>query len=285
MKYTIFQRQLRIEGCLFNITIDRNFSTALVPTPTQMHNHANWELHFVREGLLTYRIGGDDVVITPGHVCIIRPNTYHSSDGAGAHTGYRLRLSMDGCSAAALYAALPWSGGFCMLDASERVFRLLERIRGEFTAMSWGKEQRLDACLTLLITDLWGRQLAAGTTCLPKFTPDEDEYGVQIDAFFALHYKEDITLADLAAALFVSPRQASRILSHNYGMTFKNKLAELRVNDARELLAAGTASVTEIAQQLGYGNVRYFTRMFRARTGLSPSEFRRSCKSGAGETN
>ena len=280
-KRTAFFRQVRIENCLFTVTIDYNFS-ASSPAPTRMHNHAAYELYFVRSGRLLYRIGTENVEIRPGQCCVIKPGIYHSKQAAGVHDSYRLKLTMDSATSAALSDALPWTNGLCTQPVGESVFQLLHNIHIEFTGMNWGKDQRLHAYLTLLIMELWGRTLAASAN-MPASPPAEDDYPMKIDEFFALHFKEDITCAHLAAALFVSERQVSRILKCNYGMSFKSKLSEIRINAAKELLLATDQSVTQIAQNLGYRNARYFTRMFRANTGRSPSAFRRGYQQPSGK--
>ena len=82
--------------------------------------------------------------------------------------------------------------------------------------------------------ELFGNTIRAATANTPVSTPVEDDYATKIDDFFALRYREDVTLSDLAAALFISERQVSRILQSNYGMSFKNKLVEMRINAAKE---------------------------------------------------
>ena len=281
IKRTAFFRQIRIESCLFTVTIDYNFFSTTT-AQTKIHCHAAYELHFVHTGRLIYRIDSEDVDIEPGHCCIICPNVYHSKTISTDNQGYRLKMTFDEGTAAILSRALPWQNGHCLLAVSPSIFRFLQSIAVEYTSMNWGKDERLHAHLTLMIMELFGNTIRAATANTPVSTPVEDDYATKIDDFFALRYREDVTLSDLAAALFISERQVSRILQSNYGMSFKNKLVEMRINAAKEQLLSSTDSVTQIAQSLGYGNPRYFTRMFRANTGHSPAAFRQRYRRSAG---
>jgi AraC-like DNA-binding protein len=49
----------------------------------------------------------------------------------------------------------------------------------------------------------------------------------------------------------------------------------LRLQRAAQLLAAGTDQVAVIAYETGFNNVSYFTRMFKAKYGVSPTEYKR----------
>jgi AraC-like DNA-binding protein len=282
-KRTAFFRQIRIENCLFTVTIDYNFFST-TPTPTKIHCHAAYELHFVQTGHMIYRIDSEDIDIAPGQCCIVCPNVYHSKAIATNNQGYRLKMTLDEGTAAVLSRALPWRNGYCLLSVSPSIFQLLQNIAVEFTSMNWGKDERLHAHLTLMIMELFGNAIRSAIADTPASAPVEDDYATKIDEFFAVRYREDVTLSDLAAALFISERQVSRILQNNYGMSFKSKLMEMRINAAKEQLLTSTDSVTQIAQSLGYSNTRYFTRMFRTNTGYSPSAFRRGYRQSGKST-
>jgi AraC-like DNA-binding protein len=55
-------------------------------------------------------------------------------------------------------------------------------------------------------------------------------------------------------------------------------LQRYRVNQARELLKTGQASITEIARLVGFTDRGYFSRIFHRETGMSPEAFRRNQK-------
>ncbi len=58
------------------------------------------------------------------------------------------------------------------------------------------------------------------------------------------------------------------------GRSIENYIIEIRIARARELLAGSGKTVNEIGQQLGYSNVYFFSRQFKEKTGMSPTEFR-----------
>jgi len=48
-----------------------------------------------------------------------------------------------------------------------------------------------------------------------------------------------------------------------------------RIKRAAEIINETDAKVAEVAEQVGYGDVKYFTKLFKQYTGMTPSEYRR----------
>jgi AraC family transcriptional regulator len=60
------------------------------------------------------------------------------------------------------------------------------------------------------------------------------------------------------------------------GLAPHQYLGDLRLERAKRLLADGRTPIIEIAFEIGYANPSQFSSFFRKRTGLSPTEFRRT---------
>jgi AraC-like DNA-binding protein len=81
------------------------------------------------------------------------------------------------------------------------------------------------------------------------------------------------TTSAVATAMATSPRSLQRRLQDE-GATFRDLLQEVRLDVARDRLRAGTDSVGEIADQLGFSDTTAFSRAFKRWTGVAPSCFR-----------
>ena len=88
------------------------------------------------------------------------------------------------------------------------------------------------------------------------------------------HYREPITRADIAAQVGITEDYLTYCFRQELGTTPIQYLRRLRVNRARALLKNSDKSVMEIAQDLGFSDSGYFSRVFRRETGLSPEAFR-----------
>lgn len=83
-------------------------------------------------------------------------------------------------------------------------------------------------------------------------------------------------VAFLADQLFVSPRYLSDLLKQETGKTAMELIHIFMISEAKNLLRLGEKGVAEIAYELGFENVSYFTRLFKKQTGMKPLEFRKS---------
>ena len=84
----------------------------------------------------------------------------------------------------------------------------------------------------------------------------------------------DLSTHAVARAVGVSVPHLCRVIKHQLGMTFTDLLRDIRLQAASQLLAEDSCSIKEIAFRVGFRHPSQFTRAFRTRRGVSPSEFR-----------
>ncbi len=89
------------------------------------------------------------------------------------------------------------------------------------------------------------------------------------------HLGGAIRIADLAACVGLSEGHFHRAFRATTGRTPLAFIQQRRVEAAIRRLTTGTASVTEIAFELGFGSPTHFARVFRSHTGRNPADFRR----------
>lgn len=87
------------------------------------------------------------------------------------------------------------------------------------------------------------------------------------------HYAEDISLEDVAAQANISPQYFSKLIKKTTGFNFIDWLSTLRVKKAKELLTNSEYTVKEVCFMVGYKDPNYFSRIFKKRIGITPSEF------------
>lgn len=90
------------------------------------------------------------------------------------------------------------------------------------------------------------------------------------------HFNERLTLDNVSNHVYLSPTYFSTVFKKHMGQSFKDYLAELRMEKAREFLKNGYM-VNETAMLTGYSDVKHFGKMFKKyNDGMNPSEYR-SC--------
>ncbi|OBZ14429.1 AraC family transcriptional regulator [Bacillus sp. FJAT-27264] len=88
------------------------------------------------------------------------------------------------------------------------------------------------------------------------------------------HYQESISLDSIAEQLNYSPRHLSMTFKAQTGASPIDYLIQVRLSHAKELLLRTDATLRDIAAEVGYSDVYYFSRVFKKHTSLSPVRFR-----------
>ncbi len=91
-----------------------------------------------------------------------------------------------------------------------------------------------------------------------------------------LEFRSGKSVADYARELGVTPTHLSRVCRETCGRPASALLHDRQLFEARRLLAETKIPVQDIAQALGFGSAAYFSRSFQARTGKTPTAFRRA---------
>ena len=83
----------------------------------------------------------------------------------------------------------------------------------------------------------------------------------------------DLSVASLAGAANLSEVYFRRLFKSTYGISPKQYITELRIRQAKQLLAEHTASVSAISERCGFSSVYHFCRAFKLATGQTPTEY------------
>lgn len=92
-------------------------------------------------------------------------------------------------------------------------------------------------------------------------------------AYITEQYNRAITLEDVAEQIGMSAVYTGQIFKKEMGIPFKQYLAQVRVERAKELLQSGDYRIYEVAQMVGYQTTQYFCNVFKKATGISPAEY------------
>lgn len=89
------------------------------------------------------------------------------------------------------------------------------------------------------------------------------------------NYNKDISLEGISNLIGFNPAYFSTLFKKETGENFMEYVMKLRIQNAKDLLMQTDKDIVEIASDVGYTDLKYFSKLFKKKTGLSPSEFRK----------
>lgn len=92
--------------------------------------------------------------------------------------------------------------------------------------------------------------------------------------FIAEHYHQSLTLESIAQHVYLSPVYLSFLFKQVEGVNLSDHLTEVRLEQAKRLLQQSSLKTYEVALRTGYQDEKYFSRLFKKKTSLTPTEFR-----------
>ncbi|MDS1030191.1 PocR ligand-binding domain-containing protein [Bacillota bacterium LX-D] len=88
------------------------------------------------------------------------------------------------------------------------------------------------------------------------------------------NYSKKIAVEDVAQAVYLSPCHLSKIFKQELGCTIMEFLTKIRIEEAKKLLRNPQYNVIQVADELGFKDPGYFTKVFKRSEGITPSQYR-----------
>ncbi len=147
-------------------------------------------------------------------------------------------------------------------------------------------EQLLTAIATRLERQAQLQASFSRTSCSQTSSTDKPELGIfpdcprlsQVFVFIEANYHQPMSLSDVANAVGYSPAYLTNLAQELTGYPIKRWVTERRMFQARQLLRETDQSVRQIAEDIGYPDVGYFTRKFRQLHGEPPQSWRNAVR-------
>ena len=251
-----------------------------VPWQYELHDHSAVEILLTLEGSVTYTV--DDIVyqVRKGEVLIIPPDMQHALSMGEESSRYLFLFEPEGIlSMRDIKTLTPYfHRPFHLRDGSEahvRIRELLLKLKDvyEKRELMWNT-----VCYSYLLRvyAILGQRYLNGVR---NRIPDggrivESEVITASMTYINNHYKQDLSLDDVAEFAGFSRYYFSRSFKKQTGYSFKDYLCEKRLQVATDLLIRTDKSMKDVAAESGFGSVATFNRVFREKKGCTPTQFR-----------
>ena len=85
-----------------------------------------------------------------------------------------------------------------------------------------------------------------------------------------------VTIQDLSREIGINRTYLSNFINETYGENFNNWINRLRINEAKyKILTTSEDSLSEIARKVGFADLAHFSKIFKRKEGISPSDWKK----------
>lgn len=281
-KLSVFDKRQTMSTPNFEIQHKRD----TVLKDVELHHHDFYEIYYLVSGDVTYVIEGKLCRIMPGDLLLVSPRELHQvtiGEGSAPYERYVLWVEGDfvrGLSTeksdleAGLNPLRPGHTNILRLSPEQQIVvrNLMETIFTESESKSFGSDLLVQSLVSQLLVQI--NRLAE--------RPGSEEYFVyanplvsELVDYVNRHYREKLTLDDLAEHFYVSKYHLSHEFQKHMGVGVYRYIQKKRLQIAKALLTRGE-SPSNIPGLCGFGDYPGFYRAFTAEYGMAPKTFAQS---------
>ncbi len=241
------------------------------PQPYQhtfLHYHRDMELLLIDEGETTMQVAGREFTAGKGSLIIVNPYEVHSGETHGGKYAHRcICFDLEQLGLPNTSQMLSGEVGYVNLINHTDLLRsyfsaCFETVKNRFD----GWEMRAKGNLLMMFSVLTDRITSSEPT-------KEQHFSKAVLDYIELHFSDNITSKEIADVFSYDHSYFCRKFKTLFSQNFSDFLNGYRVSKAKEMLKM--QSVTTTATDCGFQNISYFSRVFKAVTGITPSEFKK----------
>jgi len=267
--------QIMHDGVLptkFNINVNRYLIRYSLP-----HWHEFYEIEICLSGHGVANINGTDYNISPGTIQFITPSDFHSynmTEDTMSITNFTFNSS---CIESSQFRDILSSMKYmvCHVDEEQikRFVSLIDIIEKELNNDNTFNKQYASYILTCILIDIF--RIHKSNNSDVSFSNQTDSHIHKILYYIRTHFKEPLSLKDVAEHTNLSAGYISKIFKENVGCGFKQFLIELRLLHAENFLINSDESISDISYFCGFTSISHFTNAFKKKYKISPRSFRK----------
>ena len=256
--------------------------------------HDFWEFLCVDKGEVEVFAGERLHTLSRGDIIFHKPNEFHGLS-ANHRIAPNLVVAAFCCDSPAmdffrertlviddyerkLLARMISEARLCFIDPVDDPYLTRMRLRPDAPC---GCLQIIQSHLCLLLLSLLRRYQGETEILKDKDTvrrKKDDEAYHRIITCMRQHLREHISLSQLSRETLMGRSQLQQLVKKRHDCGVIDLFLQLKMDMARQMIRENRLNFTEIAQEMGYSSIHYFSRQFKHLTGMTPSEYSSSIK-------
>ena len=237
-------------------------------------SHPMTELTYVDQGALHSVAEGQDLLLKQGDLVIYGPGQWHMqyADIGVAPRFVTISFELKGVELAPLMNR--------KFTAPQQVVTLLQSMLREQERMDAYSNDIILSQLNLLLLLLL-REAAApkgGKLQTSNAIHSENEIIRQAQQYISSHIREKLSVPLVARQVDVSPSYLTALFHKNLQISPGEYIRRIKLQESKQMIRENNLNFTEIAAELQYSTVHHFSRQFKEKFGITPTEYAKSVR-------
>lgn len=236
-------------------------------------SHSRLELTYVDQGTLHSVADGQDLLLQPGEMVLYGPNQWHMqyADAGVAPRFVSITFDTTACSFAPLLNR--------KLVSPQKAVPLLKQMLFEQEHPDAFAEDMILSLLNQLLISLL-REAGTIGEALKKATTlnNENEIIRKVQQYVVDHVCDRLSVPIVAAGAKVSPSYLTALFQKHLQLSPGEYIRRIKLQKSRQMIREGNLNITQIAEALQYSTIHHFSRQFKEKFGITPSEYAKSIR-------
>ena len=236
--------------------------------------HPMPELTYVDQGELHSVADGQDILLKQGDIAVFGPDQWHMHYAdIGVAPGYiTITFDLEGVDVTPLLNR--------KFAAPQPLVALLKQMLREQERMDEYSNDVLIAQLTQVMVLLLREAAAPTGTKLQTSNAvhSENEIIRQAQQYVSAHIREKLAVPLVARQVDVSPSYLTALFHKNLQISPGEYIRRIKLQESKQMIRENNLNFTEIAAELQYSTVHHFSRQFKEKFGITPTEYAKSVR-------
>ena len=235
--------------------------------------HSVLELTYVDQGTMHSVADGRDLTLEQGDMVVYAPDQWHMqyADIDAAPRYVTISFEVSGGSLQMLFDR--------KIRLPQSAVTLLQQMLREQERMEPYADDMIAAQLTqLLLITLRQQNAPAQKLKASNSLNSENEIIRRAQQYISAHIREKLTVPRVAKMVDVSPSYMTALFHKNLQISPGEYIRRIKIQESKQMIREGNMNFTEIAAALQYSTVHHFSRQFKEKFGITPTEYAKSVR-------
>ena len=237
-------------------------------------SHPMAELTYVDQGSMHSVVDGQDLLLKQGDLVLYGPNQWHMqyADIGVAPRYVTISFELSGGNLESLLNR--------KFTAPQNVVQVLQTMLREQERMDPYSNDIILSQMNLLLLLLLREADAprAGKLQTANAIHSENEIIRQAQQYISSHIRQKLAVPLVARQVDVSPSYLTALFHKNLQISPGEYIRRIKLQESKQMIRENNLNFTEIAAELQYSTVHHFSRQFKEKFGITPTEYAKSVR-------